>query len=68
MNNNKTASSGGIGIIGVLTILFVVLKLLNIIQWSWLWVLSPLWISAGVGIIVLLMFLAFWIIALRNIK
>lgn len=29
----------------LLTIVFVVLKLLNVISWSWLWVLSPLWIS-----------------------
>lgn len=29
-----------------LTIIFVVLKLTNVISWSWVWVLSPLWISA----------------------
>lgn len=29
-----------------LTIVFVVLKLTGVISWSWLWVLSPLWISA----------------------
>lgn len=30
----------------LLTILFVVLKVTSVIAWSWLWVLSPLWISA----------------------
>lgn len=43
--NNKQASSG-IGFTGLLTIVFIVLKLCGIITWSWWWVLSPLWISA----------------------
>jgi hypothetical protein len=38
-------SSGGIGFCGVLTVLFIALKLTGFIHWSWLWVLSPLWIS-----------------------
>jgi hypothetical protein len=38
----------------VLTILFVALKLTHQIEWSWLWVLSPLWIAAGFGLLVLL--------------
>lgn len=50
MSNGKTSSSNGIGFIGLLTILFIGLKLTNYIDWSWWWVLSPLWISATVGI------------------
>ena len=42
--NNKQAS-GGIGFTGLLTIVFIILKLCGIIAWSWWWVLSPLWIS-----------------------
>ena len=42
INNN---SSGGIGFAGLLTIVFIVLKLLGKIDWSWWWVLSPMWIS-----------------------
>ena len=34
-----------IGFIGLLTILFITLKLTNVIAWSWFWVLSPLWIG-----------------------
>ncbi len=41
---------GGMSLTGILTIIFVVLKLLNVISWSWIWVLSPLWISAGLVI------------------
>jgi len=38
-------SSGGITFGGLLTIVFIVLKLTGIINWSWLWVLCPLWIG-----------------------
>lgn len=34
-----------IGFTGLLTLLFVGLKLTGFITWSWLWVLSPIWIS-----------------------
>jgi hypothetical protein len=43
-------SSGGIGFTGLLVIAFIVLKLTHFIAWSWLWVLSPIWISAGLVI------------------
>lgn len=35
------------GFIGWLSLSFIVLKLVGFIQWSWWWVLSPLWISVG---------------------
>ena len=37
----------------LLTLLFTVLKLAGVIRWSWVWVLSPLWIGMIVGIILL---------------
>lgn len=43
--NSSSSSSGGIGFVGLLTILFIGLKLGGVISWSWLWVLSPLWIG-----------------------
>ena len=49
--NNKT-TQGGLGIVSVLTIIFIVLKLLGVIQWSWIWVLSPIWISAVIAVAV----------------
>jgi len=47
MRNKETNTTvtGGIGFCGLLTIVFIVLKLLNKITWSWLWVLAPLWIE-----------------------
>jgi len=57
-NSNSSSTSGGIGFAGLLTIVFVTLKLLGKIDWSWGWVLSPLWISAILVIAMLLIILA----------
>lgn len=59
MNGN---SSSGIGILGVLLIIFIVLKLFNIINWSWLIVLIPLWISIGIFIVGLLLIITLYLI------
>lgn len=56
-DNNTSSQSGGIGFAGLLTILFIGLKLTGYISWSWWWVLSPIWIS-------LLVVLAFMLIGL----
>jgi len=45
MSNSSSSSSSGIGFGGLLTVAFIVLKLTKVINWSWVWVLSPLWIS-----------------------
>lgn len=49
--NNKT-KQGGLGIVSVLTIILIVLKLLGIIKWSWIWVLSPIGISTVIMVAV----------------
>lgn len=43
------------GIDVILLVVFVTLKLAGLVDWSWVWVLSPLWISVilGVGLAVL---------------
>jgi hypothetical protein len=41
-NNNSSSSSGGIGFLGLLTIVFITLKLTGHITWSWWWVWSPM--------------------------
>ena len=55
MSNSNTSSSsaGGIGFFGLLTILFIGLKLTGYIDWSWWWVLSPIWISVSVAVVFL---------------
>lgn len=54
MGETKTVNnySGGIGFSGLLTIVFIVLKLCKVINWSWVWVLSPIWI----GFVALILF------------
>ncbi len=52
--SSSSSSSGGIGFSGLLTVLFVGLKLTGHITWPWLWVLSPIWISLLIGIAILL--------------
>ena len=49
--NNSTTTSAGIGFTGVLTVAFIVLKLTHVIDWSWWWVLSPVWIMAIISVI-----------------
>jgi hypothetical protein len=56
---SSESSSGGIGFCGLLTIVFIVLKLTNYIDWSWLWVFSPLWIPVALLLLVLLILLVF---------
>lgn len=51
--SNTSSSSGGIGLAGLLAVLFIGLKLTGHIAWSWWWVLSPLWISAALGLLLL---------------
>lgn len=48
----KTQYTGGIGFTGLLTIVFITLKLTGFISWSWWWVLSPIWISVIVAILI----------------
>lgn len=59
MNKNR---SGGLGITDVLQIVFIVLKCLGFIDWSWWVVLIPLWINLGLIII----YRVIWIIHLTN--
>ncbi len=40
------AKKNRFGIISMLTILFILLKCLGIISWSWIWIFSPIWVSA----------------------
>ena len=53
MSNKSSSSSSGIGFAGLLTVLFIGLKLTHYIDWSWWWVLSPLWISTGIVLLII---------------
>jgi hypothetical protein len=59
MSTSSSNSSGGVGFVGMLTILFVGLKLTGFIAWSWVWVLSPIWIVATC--VVMLSLAIYWV-------
>ena len=50
MSNNNN-NSGGISLSGLTFIVFLVLKLTNVINWSWWWVTAPLWIPVVIVIV-----------------
>ena len=50
----ESNGSGGIGFTSALTLLFIALKLSGVIDWSWLWVLSPTWIGILLGILIVI--------------
>jgi len=52
-DNNKTTTTG-IGFSGMLTIVFIALKLCGVINWSWFWVLSPIIISTCIVIFIII--------------
>lgn len=72
MKNNKIEEDssglvfniGGTGFSGILTIIFIILKLFNVIKWSWFWVLSPIWIPAAIVTLATVIILI--VILLRN--
>ena len=51
MNNRKEVKHVGIGFSEVLTLLFIGLKL-GVISWPWLWLLSPIWISLALIVLI----------------
>ena len=51
----------GIGFFSLLTIAFIVLKLTNVISWSWWWVLAPIWIPNAIALIIFAIVIAFMI-------
>ena len=55
---NKNASAGGMGCCGLLSVLlgvaFIILKLVGVIEWSWVWVLAPIWIYAAVILLIII--------------
>jgi ATP/ADP translocase len=61
---STSSNSGGIGFTGLLTIVFVTLKLIGKIDWSWWWVLSPILITVGL----VLFFCLLWLIGIAMEK
>lgn len=62
---SKETSTGGISFLGLLTIVFITLKLTNVITWSWWWVLAPLW--GPLAIVALIFIIVFIVVILKQI-
>ena len=50
----KVKKNTGVGVTGLLQVAFIVLKLCGVIGWSWWWVLSPIWITAAIVVLLLI--------------
>jgi uncharacterized protein (DUF983 family) len=61
MADGKT--SGGISLLGMLTILFIGLKLTHNIEWSWWWVLSPTWVPLAIILMIFMIMLVAFIVS-----
>ena len=58
-DNNSKGAGAGVSFFGLLTICFIVLKILGKIDWSWTWVLSPIWIPLAVGLMLIIFAVTF---------
>ena len=55
MSDKNNSTAGGIGFCGLLTIVFIVLKLTKVIAWSWIWVLAPIWIPMAIWLVLIVL-------------
>ena len=64
--NNKSgkATGGGIGVSTVLFLIFLVLKLVGVIDWSWWWVTAPIWMPIALGVVIFIV--AFIVLLIIN--
>ena len=53
-NNSHGSSVAGVGLCDLLFVVFLVLKLTHVIDWSWWWITAPLWIPLALVIVVLI--------------
>ena len=52
-HNHNHVSPAGVGTAGLLGVALVVLKLMGVIKWPWIWVLSPFWIGFAIFVVIL---------------
>ena len=60
--SNKKSKSSSVNFCSLLAIAFIVLKLTKVISWSWLWVLSPLWVPVALSVVILIFYIIFKVI------
>lgn len=57
MSNSKSSTSSGISFPMLLGLIFIILKLCKVIDWSWFWVLSPFWIGIVLALLILIVYI-----------
>ena len=60
--SDTNVRSGGIGFCGTLTIVFIVLRLTDVIDWDWWWVLAPLWVPLAIVLLVVVIAAIYYLI------
>lgn len=65
-DNRVRTTGGGLGLGSVLGVVFIVLKLVGVIDWPWVWVLAPFWITLGLGIIGIVIAVIFMIVVFKK--
>lgn len=64
--NSFNIHTNGMGLLGWLQLVFIVLRVLEVIQWSWWKVFIPLYISAGLFVVILIIYVIALIISDRH--
>ena len=68
MNESSKTSTGGVTLLGLLAIAFIVLRLTDVITWSWWWVLCPIWGPLAIALLALVVYLILVVIAKKKAK
>lgn len=63
MSEKSVSYNGGVGVAGLLGVVFVTLKLLGIIDWSWWWVTLPFWGGLAIVLVIVLCLLIAGVVA-----
>ena len=66
MNRNSERLGSGLTVPTIVTLVFVILKLCHVIDWRWIWVLAPIWMTFALAMLVL--FVVVLIEAIRRLK
>lgn len=61
-NNKQYQQQAQVGFTGLLALVFITLKLIGVITWSWLWVLAPIWIPAILVVISAIVLIVLYVI------
>lgn len=60
--------TSGIGFMGILFIVFLVLKLTKLISWSWVWVTAPLWMPSALVVAIIILMMVISLIKFKKLR